>query len=88
MPFGRSLTPRERDGGLDGSQIRPEPFGKASEGRQGTLGGAHQPWFKACGLALADEGGKFLRQCHRLRQFGRLRGQLRYLLVILLCQSS
>jgi hypothetical protein len=88
VPFDGALTPGQRDGGLDGGQVRPESSGEAPEGREGALGGAHQPWFKACGLALADEGGEVPRQCHRLRQFGHLRGQLRQLLVILLCQSS
>ena len=63
--------------------VRPEPFGKASEGRQGARGGARQPGIELGRLALADEGGEVLRERHRLRQLGRLLGQLRQLVVIL-----
>ena len=67
LAFDRALTPRQRDGGLDGGQVRPEPFGEASEGREGALGGTRQSWFELGRLALADEAGEVLRECHRLR---------------------
>jgi hypothetical protein len=76
VPFNRALAPGQCHRGLDGGQVRPEPCGKAPEGREGALGGVHQPWFKVCGLALADEGGEVLRERHRLCQFGRRLGQL------------
>jgi hypothetical protein len=43
-----SVTP-----GLDGGVIGPQSFGKAPEGREGTRGGARQPWLKLGWLALA-----------------------------------
>ncbi len=83
VPFDGALTPRQRDGGLDGGQVRPEPSGEAPEGRQSALGGTRQPWFELGRLALADEGGEVLRERYGLRQRGRLRSQLRQLLAIL-----
>ena len=50
--------------------VRPEPSGKAPEGREGARGGACQPWFELGRLALADEGGEVLRERHGLRQRG------------------
>ena len=88
VPFDRALTPGQRDGGLDGGIIRTQPFGKAPKGGESARGGACQPWIELGRLALADEGGEVLRERYGLRQRGRLRGQLRQLLVILLCQSS
>jgi hypothetical protein len=67
LPFDGALTPGQGHGGLDGGQVRPEPFGEASAGREGALGRTRQPWFELGWLALADEAGKILRQCHRLR---------------------
>jgi hypothetical protein len=83
VPFDRALTPGQGDGGLDGGQVGPEPFGEASEGREGARGRACQPRFKVCGLALADEGGEVLCEPYGLRQLGCLRGQLRELVAIL-----
>lgn len=39
LPFDGALNPGQGHGGLDGGQVRPEPFGEASEGRQGALSG-------------------------------------------------
>jgi hypothetical protein len=82
VPFDWSLTPRQRDSGLDGGHVRPEPSGEMPEGWEGALGGAHQAWFQARKLALADEGGEVLGQRHRLCQCGRLQSQLCQLVVI------
>jgi hypothetical protein len=76
VPFDRSLTPRERDPGLDGGTVRLAPSGETPEGRQGTGGGTSQPWIELSRLAPADEGGEVLCERHGLRQRGRLRGQL------------
>ena len=83
VSFDGALTPGQGYGGSDGGHIRPEPSGEALEGRESTPGGARQPRFKVCELALADEGGKTLREGHRLCQLGRLYSQLRQLMVIL-----
>jgi hypothetical protein len=40
LAFDRALAPGQRDGGLDGGQVCPEPSGEAPEGRQGARGGA------------------------------------------------
>jgi hypothetical protein len=87
LAFNRSLTPRQRHRRLDGGHVRPEPCGEAPEGREGARGGACQPRLQLGRLALADEGGKIRRECHRLCQLGRLLGQLRQLMVILLRRS-
>jgi hypothetical protein len=82
VPFDGALAP----GQGHGCHVGPEPFGKATKGREGAPGGARQPRFKVCGLAPADEGGAVLCERYGLRQLGqlgRLRGQLRQLLVIL-----
>jgi hypothetical protein len=83
VPFDWPLTPRQRHRRLNGSQIRSEPSGEASEGRQGALGGMLQPWVELGGLAMADDGGKALCERDALRQLRRLCGQLCQLLVIL-----
>jgi hypothetical protein len=86
LALDRALPPRQRDGGLDGGQVRPEPFGNAPEGREGALGGTRQPWFELGRLTPADEAGEVLCQCHRLGQFGRRLGQLCQRVAILLCR--
>jgi hypothetical protein len=43
LAVNRSLIPRQGHGGLDGGIVRPEPFGKALEGREGARGSASQP---------------------------------------------
>jgi hypothetical protein len=58
MPFDRALNPGQRDGGLDGGQVRPESFGEASEGPESALGGTRQPGFKLGWLALADKASE------------------------------
>jgi hypothetical protein len=62
--------------------VRPEPFGKAPEGREGAGGGASQPWFALGRLAPAEEDGKILRECHRLCQHGRVRSDPRQQLLV------
>ena len=84
LAFNRSLTPRQRDPGLHGGVIRTPSFGEASEGWESARGRACQPWITLGRLTLADKGSEVLRERHRLRQFGRLRGQLRQLVVILI----
>jgi hypothetical protein len=86
LAFDWALAPGQGHGGLDGGQVRPEPFGEASEGREGALGGTCQPWLQLGGLALADEGGEVLGERHGFRQLWRLRGQLRQLVTILRCR--
>jgi hypothetical protein len=83
LAFDGALTPGQGHGGLDGGPVGPKPFGKASERGEGALGGTHEPRFELGRLALADEGGEVLRECHRLCQFRQLPGQLRQLVVIL-----
>src|ERR671917_403014 len=68
LAFDGTLAPGQRDRRLDGGPIRPEPFGKAPEGREGTLGGTSQPWFELGWLALTDQGSKVLCKRHRLPQ--------------------
>ena len=74
LAFDRALTPRQRDGSLDGGQVRPEPFGEASEGQESALGGTRQPRLQLGRLALADEAGEVLRERYRLRELGCLLG--------------
>jgi hypothetical protein len=62
VPFERSLTPGQRHSGLDGGIVLTPPFGKTLEGRESTGGGAPQPRIELSRLALADEGGKVLRE--------------------------
>jgi hypothetical protein len=83
VPLERSLTPGPRDPGLDGGIVLTQPFGEAPEGRECARGGARQPRIELGRLALADEGGEVLGERDRLRQLGRLRGQLRQLVAIL-----
>ena len=77
VPFDRPLTPGQRHPGLDGSIVLTHPFGQAPEGRECAGGGAPQPRIELGRLALADEGGEVLCECHGLCQLGRLLGQLR-----------
>jgi hypothetical protein len=88
VAFDEALTPGQRHRRLDGGQVRPEPSGEAPEWREGTGGGARQPRTQLGRLALADEAGEVLRQGHRPREFGRLLGQLRQLVVILVGRSG
>jgi len=81
VPFDRSLTPGQRDPCLHGGVILTQSL--APEGRESARGSARQPWIELCRLALANEGGKVLRERHCLRQLGRLLGQLRQLVLIL-----
>jgi hypothetical protein len=83
LAFDGSLAPGQRDGGLDGGIVRLEPSGETPEGRERTGGCTCQPRLQGAWLTPADEGGKVLREGHRLRQLGRLRSQLRQLMVIL-----
>jgi hypothetical protein len=87
VPFDGALTPGQGDRRLDSRDVRPKPSGETPEGREAARGGAYQPWFKVCGLALADGGGEVLREGHGLCQLGRLRGQLHQLVAILLRRS-
>ena len=75
VPFDWSLTPGQRHPSLDGGQIQPQPSGEAPEGRQRALGGACQPRIELGRLAPADQPGNVLRERHRLRQCGRVRGE-------------
>lgn len=86
VPFDRPRTPGQRDGGMDGSIVRAEASGKTPDGREGAGGRACHPWCKVRGLALADEGGEVLRECHRLRQARCLLGQLCQRVVLLRCR--
>jgi hypothetical protein len=81
VPVAGALTPGQGHGGVDGGQVRPESFGEAPAGREGAPGGARPPRRPLGWLALADEAGKLLRECHRLCQRGRLLGKLRQLVV-------
>jgi hypothetical protein len=67
-PFEGALTPRPRDGGVDGGQVRPEPVGEAPAGRQGARGGPSHPGVERGRLAPADAAGALLRQGHRRGQ--------------------
>jgi hypothetical protein len=82
LAFTRSLTPGARAPGLHGGIIRTPSFGNASEGRESAHGGPCQPWITLGRLTPADEAGAVLRERHGLRQFGRLRGQRRQLVVL------
>jgi hypothetical protein len=84
LAFDRSLTPRQCHRCLDGGHVRPEPLRKAPQGREGALGGGSQPWVERCRLAPADQPGKVLRERHSFRQRGRLLGEPRQQVVVLL----
>ena len=81
-PCDRALTPGQPDGGVDGSQVRPEPSGKTPEGREGTRGGTFHPGFELTRLTRPDQASKVLRQCRRLCQLRGLRSHLHPLAVI------
>jgi hypothetical protein len=83
LAFDLSLVLGQCHRRLDGGHIRSEPFGKAPEGREGTLGGTSQPWFELGRLALADEAREVPCEGHRLRELGRLLAELRELVTIL-----
>jgi hypothetical protein len=83
VPFDGALTPRQRHCCLDSSVILTQAFGQAPEGRERAGGRARQPCIELGRLALADEGGEVLGERHGFRQLGRLRGQLRQLVVSL-----
>jgi len=85
LAFAGALAPGPRDRRLDGGQIRPEPFGKAPEGREGDPGSTSQPWFERGWRALTDQGSNVLCERHRLPQRGRWRGEPRQQLLVLLC---
>ena len=51
MAFDQALAPGRRHRRLDGGQVRPEPFGKAPEGRLGARGCMSQPGFDLGWLA-------------------------------------
>jgi hypothetical protein len=69
---------------LNRGVVRAESSGETPEWLEATGGRARQPRIEFRWLALADEAGKILRQCHRLRELGRLLGQLRQLVVIVI----
>ena len=62
MPFHGTATPGQRDTRFDRLIVVAEPVGKALHGLQGTGRGAREPGIETLRLALADEGGKVLRE--------------------------
>jgi hypothetical protein len=83
MALDRSIGPRQCDAGFDRLIVRRQPSGEALHSLQGTAGGALQPRIELRRLALADEGGKVLREVDRLGDLGRLGVELGELLSLL-----
>ena len=80
MPFDRAGTPGQGDARFDRRIVVAEPTRKALHGLQRTGRRALQPGIKLCGLPLADQRGKVLREVDRLGHLGRLGVELGELL--------
>jgi hypothetical protein len=82
LAFDRSLTPGQRHRCVSSGVVRAESSGETTAWLEATGGRARQPRIEFRWLALTDEAGEILRQCHRLCQLGRLLGQMRQLSVV------
>ena len=80
VPLDRAGTPGQGDARFDRLIVVAEPVGKALHGLQRTGSRAREPGIEVLRLALADEGGKVLREVDRLGDLGRLRVELGELL--------
>jgi hypothetical protein len=70
MALHRARTPGQSDPGFDRFIVLVQPGGKTSHGFQRTHGRALESGIKLHGLALADQGGKVLRQVDGLAHLG------------------